>query len=76
MALRAVPKGGREAGPEPVSERAGAPFDRGVGFNHLTGQLTHHIAPDIDAERDTLIAALTGAGQVARIYRVSGVGPT
>ena len=53
-----------------------ATFDRGVGFSHLTGQVTHHIAPDIDAERDTLIADLSAAGRVARVYRVTGVGPT
>ena len=32
-----------------------ATFDRGVGLSHTTGQITHHIAPDIDAERDTLM---------------------
>ena len=29
-----------------------ATFDRDAGISHLTGQITHHIAPDIDAERD------------------------
>ena len=33
-----------------------ASFDIGSGVSHLTGQITHHIAPDIDAERDALIA--------------------
>jgi hypothetical protein len=33
-------------------------FDRSVGFSHTTGQITHHIAPDIDAERDGLLADL------------------
>jgi len=27
-----------------------AMLDRGVGVSHYTGQITHHIAPDIDAE--------------------------
>src|SRR5262249_52808046 len=27
-----------------------ATFDRGVGLSHTTGQITHHIAPDIDVE--------------------------
>ena len=31
-----------------------ATFDRSVGVSHYTGQVTHHIAPDIDAERDLL----------------------
>jgi hypothetical protein len=50
-------------------------FDRGVGLSHYTGQVTHHIAPDIDAERDGLIADLTKAGMVTAIYQVTGVGP-
>lgn len=53
-----------------------ASFDHGVGFGHRTGQLTHHIAPDIDAERDGLVEDLVRAGQVARLYQVTGIGPT
>ncbi len=30
-------------------------YDRGVGFSRYTGQVTHHIGPDIDAERDLLM---------------------
>jgi hypothetical protein len=33
-------------------------FDRSVGLSHTTGQITHHIGPDIDTERDALIADL------------------
>ena len=51
-------------------------FDRDVGFSRYTGQITHHIAPDIDAERDGLINDLRMAKVVAAIYEVSGVGPT
>lgn len=51
-------------------------FDRGVGVSRYTGQVTHHIAPDIDAERDGLIADLAKAGMVTAIYQVTGVGPT
>jgi hypothetical protein len=36
-------------------------FDRGVGLSHDTGQVTHHIAPDIDAERDGLGGVDTSA---------------
>src|ERR1700709_152978 len=39
-------------------------FDRGVGLSHDTGQVTHHIAPDIDAERDLLMRDLRAAGMV------------
>jgi len=53
-----------------------ATFDVGVGVSHTTGQITHHIAPDLDAERDGLVAALAGAGQLADTYTVPGVGPT
>lgn len=29
-----------------------ATFDRGVGFSHKDGRITHHIAPNVDADRD------------------------
>jgi len=51
-------------------------LDRGVGLSRYTGQVTHHIAPDIDAERDGLIADLVHAEMVTAIYEVTGVGPT
>src|SRR6476661_7767170 len=53
-----------------------ATFDRGVGISHYTGQITHHIAPNIDAERDLVIAELSRAGILMQIYQVGGVGPT
>jgi hypothetical protein len=49
--------------------------DRGVGVSHYTEQVTHHIAPDIDAERDLIIKDLTDSGMVVAIYRVTGIGP-
>lgn len=42
-------------------------FDRSVGFSHTTGQITHHIAPDLDAERDALISDLQTAGKVTTL---------
>lgn len=51
-------------------------FDRSVGFSHYTGAITHHIAPDIDAERDDLIGGLVTAGLVAALYQITGIGPT
>jgi len=51
-------------------------FDRGVGLSHDTGQVTHHIAPDIDAERELMIADLSAAGKLQAIYQVTGIGPT
>src|SRR5215469_10266215 len=53
-----------------------ATYDRGVGFSRYTGQVTHHIGPDIDAERDLLMRDLTVAGMVDALFRISGIGPT
>lgn len=50
-------------------------FDRDVGLSRYTGQVTHHIAPDIDAERDGLTDDLKKAKVVEAIYEVSGIGP-
>ena len=47
-----------------------ATFDRRVGLSRDTGQVTHHIAPDVDAERDHLLHTLTTAGQLADRYYV------
>ncbi|MDG3007930.1 LssY C-terminal domain-containing protein [Paludisphaera mucosa] len=51
-------------------------FDRSVGLSHRTGQITHHIGPDVDAERDALIAGLRERGRLREIYQVTGVGAT
>ncbi len=51
-----------------------AVYDNGVGVSHYTGQITHHTAPDIDAERDLLIRDLIEAKRVSRTYWVSGAG--
>jgi hypothetical protein len=42
-------------------------FDRSVGFSHTTGQITHHIAPEVDQERDALIRDLQSAGKVRQV---------
>ena len=51
-------------------------FDKSVGFSHRTGQITHHIAPDIDSERDGLVADLRSHGFLSELYQVTGVGAT
>ncbi|MEW4568278.1 LssY C-terminal domain-containing protein [Tautonia sp. JC769] len=51
-------------------------FDESVGLSHRTGQITHHIGPDIDAERDGLIADLRSHGRLAEVFQVTGVGAT
>lgn len=53
-----------------------ASFDAGAGVSHLTGQITHHIAPDIDAERAFVIASLQKAGAIVETYALPGVGET
>ncbi|KQW71906.1 hypothetical protein ASE17_03230 [Phenylobacterium sp. Root77] len=53
-----------------------ATFDRGVGLSADTGQVTHDIAPDIDAERDLLAQQMLSADRATSAYQVSGVGPT
>jgi hypothetical protein len=40
-----------------------ATFDERVGLSHETGQITHHIGPDVDAEPDRIVADLQKAGQ-------------
>jgi len=51
-------------------------FDRSVGVSHYTGAITHHIGPDIDAERKLLAADLEAAALVDAKYQVTGIGPT
>ena len=51
-------------------------FDRSVGLSHRTGQITHHIGADIDAERDRLLADLGKNGWVTEQFQVTGVGAT
>lgn len=51
-------------------------FDRSVGLSHNTGQVTHHISPDIDAERELLMRDLREAGMVRTLFQISGTGPT
>lgn len=53
-----------------------ASFDRGVGFSHDTGQITHHIGPDLDAERNLVMSDLQKAGQVSSTYDIPGIGAT
>jgi hypothetical protein len=53
-----------------------ASFDRGVGFSHDTGQITHHIGPDVDAERDLVVADLRATGRVVSVSEENGIGAT
>ncbi len=47
-------------------------FDERVGLSHTTGQVTHHIGPDLDAERDRLMAGLQQAKVTKEVFWVDG----
>jgi hypothetical protein len=50
--------------------------DAGVELSRDTGQVTHRIAADIDAERDLLVSGLRDAKVIEATYQVAGIGPT
>jgi hypothetical protein len=37
----------------------------GAPASAMTGQITHHIGPDLDAERELVIGDLNAAGQIS-----------
>lgn len=47
-----------------------ATFDIRVGLSHTTGEVTHHIGPDVDAERDGIVSELQKAGEAQEVYWV------
>jgi hypothetical protein len=49
-----------------------ASYDERVGLSHTTGQVTHHIAPDVDTERDRLFDDLQSTGELAEKYVIPG----
>jgi LssY C-terminus len=53
-----------------------ATFDKGVTLSRDTGQVTHKIAPNVDAERNRLVGELNQAQMVTSIYQMRGIGPT
>lgn len=53
-----------------------ATYDRGVELSRDTGQVTHRIGPDIDAERAFLMKCLSEARAVENFFQISGIGPT
>ena len=48
-----------------------ATYDRAVGLSHTTGQITHHIAANVDDERDGLIADWQATSRPVEIYYVT-----
>jgi len=49
-----------------------ATYDERVGFSDTTGQITHHIGPDVDAERDRILSELKEASQAVEEYLIDG----
>lgn len=49
-----------------------ASFDERVGLSHTTGQVTHHIAPEVDAERELIMHGLQKAGCAASEFYING----
>lgn len=49
-----------------------ATYDVRVGLSHSTGQITHHISADVDAERGHLIDSLKQAGALTRTEAIDG----
>jgi hypothetical protein len=47
-----------------------ATYDTHVGISHTTGQITHHIAADVDVERDHLFENLTQTGELADVQSI------
>jgi hypothetical protein len=49
-----------------------ASYDERVGLSHTTGQITHHISGDVDAERDHLFANLEATGDLSKSEVING----
>ena len=49
-----------------------ASYDKKVGLSHTTGQITHHIAHDVDKERDHLFDDLKKIGDLSDQYTIDG----
>jgi len=47
-----------------------ATYDESVGWSRTTGQITHHIAADVDAERDRLFRDLEATGGLSETYAI------
>lgn len=54
-----APEGWLLPGGRRVDWLAAGTYDRAVGLSLFTGQVTHRIAPDVDVERDHIVATLT-----------------
>jgi len=53
-----------------------ATYDLSVGVSHRTGEVMHHIDPDVDAEPVRLVSDLRGAGRVEAVDRIERYRPS
>lgn len=49
-----------------------ATFDTHVGLSYTTAEVTHHIAADVDADRDKVMNDIRNAGDLAAEYWIDG----
>ena len=49
-----------------------ATFDERVGLSYTTGEVTHHIGPNVDAERDRIANELQKADWAQQTYWIDG----
>jgi hypothetical protein len=52
-----------------------ATLDTRVGLSHTTGEITHHISPDVDAERDKVLSDLERAGALLSVDWIADFQP-
>ena len=64
-----------KTGPDETVWIGAASYDLWVGLSHFTGEVMHHIDPDVDQERERLLSDLQRAGAIARISRLAKFRP-
>jgi hypothetical protein len=52
-----------------------ATLDAKVGLSHTTGEVTHHISPDVDSERDKLLDDLQKSGSITSVDWIDNFQP-
>lgn len=50
-------------------------YDERVGFSHTTGQITHHISADVDAEREHLLQSWNETQDLSAAYYIDDFHP-
>ncbi len=53
-----------------------ATYDLFVGISHFTGEVMHHIDPDVDSERDKIVSDLERTGHLAAVRSIEDFRPT